>query len=753
MIWKRKGSVSIDLRRPREESGGFGGAGRLVFFVAIAGLAIVAGTALVLEVLGTVRPSVFSVKEAQIVRAMDCAGVGPGEDCPVEVYWSVEAVRQPSDVRVEDIILSINGRSAESLDSSGEEREAFLNSLAEARSLSLVVKRSRQPDPGRASEFRWLGGARGTGISYSRTSDSDTLEAGETLPDVLARLAPDGDSLTAAEVAEIADVVLDYEGLPPIGSGAVIRVYRYIENPLTPSPDAAVNEVTLSFADGEDVRLIRGDDGWGPPVVELPVEIGLRRTPWREAMTAIAYRLGILFVLLEGFLALRAKSRDVALPRFVLLCLLFAVPAPLFLMGSWSRVVEPALAVVGVAFALPMLLVGVGVTLAVALAYVFLGSFLRLLHVFPSDEPELAGRFPVPLLIPGIAVIATGVWAVPLYPVMWGPPVRFTLLRYSAALVTLLLIAATLLFIIRIIRLAKAQAGLERDLEGSGKARIALFGIKYGFLMLALALVLSMMPRGYTTAMPWTVTLDNSLTLIRDLLIPIGLIAPFVGFFIAIVGRGLWEVDLIVKRTTVYSALTFLFVIAYLFLDVSVENLVPAGLFGVGLLNDLAAAALAGGLVAVSQRWVTGGLSRRFFPESIGFDRAIEEVSEDVATAEPGASPGEYLGERLATALGANPCAVLVRIGEDLFRKVWSAGETTPTALVAAAASTALDTNPSAVVMTDDGPVLAARIGRGEAYPGLLLLGPRPNGRFYTTEERRLLTPLLNQAAMLLRQS
>jgi hypothetical protein len=108
------------------------------------------------------------------------------------------------------------------------------------------------------------------------------------------------------------------------------------------------------------------------------------------------------------------------------------------------------------------------------------------------------------------------------------------------------------------------------------------------------------------------------------------------------------------------------------------------------------------------------------------------------ATAETEASPGAYLRERLALVVGANSCAVLVQPGENLFRKVWSTGETTPTALVAGAASTALETNPSAIVMTDGGTVLAARIGKGESYPGLLLLGPRRGGRFYTTEERRL---------------
>jgi hypothetical protein len=717
-------------------------------------MTIVAGAALVLELLATVRPSVFPIKETTFRRYTQCAGVGRDEDCQVLAYWSVESVRQPSEVRVGDDILSINGRSVASLQSSGEERAVFLESLTGARTLSLLLRRSRLPETGTASEFRYLGTSRSGGGAYSRSADRDTLRAGETLPDVLSRLAPGGDSLTAVEVAEIAEGVLGYEGLPPLEPGAVIRVYRYRVGGGALSPDDAVPGVTLSSPEGEEVRLIRGEDGWGLSVVELPVEIGLMRIPWREAVSALAFRLAIMLVLLEGFLALRAKSSEAALPRFVLLCLLFALPAPLFLMVSWYRVTEPALAIGGVAIStLPPPLIGVGVLLAVVLVLVFLGSFLRLLHVFPSAEPQLASRFPVPRVIPAIAMIGSVVWVVVVWPMIGRADIKWSLFLYSSALVMFLVIAAILFVITRIIRLAKAQARIERDLEGSGKARIALFGIRYGFLMLALALVLSMGPRGYTTAMPWTVTLDNSLTLLNNLLVPIGLIAPFVGFFIAIVGRGLWDVELIVKRSTIYSALTALFVVAILSLEVTIEAVLPGRLFGVAWVDNLSVAGLAAGVVAVSHRWVKNGLTRRFFPESIGFDRAIEEVSEDIASTEPEASPGEYLGERLALALGASPCVVLSRLGENLFQKVWSTGETAPTALVAGAASTALELDPSAIVMTDDGPVLVARIGKGDTYPGLLLLGPRRGGRFYTSDERRLLTPLLNQAAMLLRRS
>ena len=757
MTRKRQPGASIDLRRPRGESGGFGRLGRRVFLVALVGMTIVAGAAVMLEVLATVRPSVFPIKDMRHMQFVleNCEGAEAPADCRPEVEWQVEVmeVRQPSQgVRVGDRVLSIDGKPVGSLPESEEERRLFLASLEGARSLPIVLARDRRVR--QVSEFGFAGVTRWQSPEFNSTSDRDTVQERETLPEVLARLAPGGHGLSPAQVTEITDAVLAHTDLTDLGPGVVITVERTHEVDERPRPDHPITEVTLRYSGNEEVRLQRGEDGWGPPVMEVPLEITLMRPPWREALVAIAYRAAILFVLLGGILALRAKSRAVALPRFLLLCLLFSLPAVPSLAASWARWADPALAfgreiaMVVIAFALPAMLVGA------ILVLVFLGAFLRLLHVFPSRDPELARRFRVPRVLPAIAV-----GSIVLFAVIWSMALRgvsrSSALILAGAIPVLLLtyLVVILVLIVRILRLAKAQAAIERDAEGSEKRRMALFGVKYGFLILTLAIVLSIMPRGYTTAMPWTVTLDNSLTFIRDLLIPIGLIAPFIGFFLAILGRGLWDVDLIVKRTTVYSVLTGLFVVLLLALEVTAENVLPGRLFGVAWIDDLTVAALATGLVAVSHRWIKTGLTRRFFSESVNFDRAIEEVSEDMATPDSESSPAKYLGQRLTAVLSANPCAVLVRLGENLFRKVWSTNETVPVSLVAGAASTALETNPSAIVMTDEGPILAARIGKGEQYPGLLLLGPRRGGRFYTSEERRLLTPLLNQAALLLKSS
>lgn len=754
MIWKRGEGVTIDLRRPREESGGFGRLGRRVFLVALVGLTIVAGAALMLEVLATVRPSVFPNKDMTHMNFVleNCEGAEAPADCRPDVEWwvMVEVVRQPSQgVRVGDRIGSVNGKPVGSLPESEEERRLFLASLEGARSLPIVLARDRRVQ--QVSEFGFAGVTRPQWQDFNYTSDSDTLQERETLPEVLARLAPGGHGLSSAQVTEITKAVLAYADLTDLGPGVVITVERTHEADERPRPDHPITEVTLRFSGNEELRLQRGEDGWGPPIMEVPLEITLMRPSWREALVAIAYRAAILFVLLGGILALRAKSRAVALPRFLLLCLLLGLLAVPFLAASWARWADPALAfgreiAIGVTVFVPAVLV------SAILVLVFLGAFLRLLHVFPSREPELARRFRVPRVLLAIAVGSIVVFAVILSMVLrgeWSGPIPVGAIPVLA----LTYLVVILVLIVRILRLAKAQAAIERDAEGSEKGRMALFGVKYGFLILTLCIVLSIMPRGYSTAMPWTVTLENSLTFIHDLLIPIGLIAPFIGFFLAILGRGLWDVDLIVKRTTVYSVLTGLFVVLLLALEVTAENVLPGHLFGVAWIDGLTVAALATGLVAVFHRWIKIGLTRRFFSESVNFDRAIEEVSEDMATPDSESSPAKYLGQRLTAVLSANPCAVFVRLGENLFRKVWSTNETVPVSLVAGAASTALETHPSAIVMTDEGPILAARIGKGESYPGLLLLGPRRGGRFYTSEERRLLTVLLNQAALALRQA
>lgn len=204
---------------------------------------------------------------------------------------------------------------------------------------------------------------------------------------------------------------------------------------------------------------------------------------------------------------------------------------------------------------------------------------------------------------------------------------------------------------------------------------------------------------------------------------------------------------------TVYSILTGLFAMSWLLFEAVIDVVLPERLFGNQWIGTLAATVVAAGMLSGLKQWVAGGVTRRFFPESLGFDRAIEEVSKDMGAAHAGTAPGAYLGERLAAALGAAPCVVLLRLRENLFRKVWSTGETAPVALLAGAASAALETQGSTIIMTEEGPVLAARIGKADSSAGLLLLGPRAGGRFYTTEERRLLRPLLNQAALLLKAS
>ncbi len=170
-----------------------------------------------------------------------------------------------------------------------------------------------------------------------------------------------------------------------------------------------------------------------------------------------------------------------------------------------------------------------------------------------------------------------------------------------------------------------------------------------------------------------------------------------------------------------------------------------------GLVGTLGAPLLAAGLVTVSQRRVTRGITRRFFPQSVDFDRAIAEVSEQLTSADS-RSAAVQLGQRLSEALGADPCVVLVRMKDSWLEKVWSTEGATPIDKIVGAVEGALEEHTSAIVMTDDGPILAARIGAGAAFPGMLLLGPRRGGQFYSTEDRRLITMLLNQMASILKE-
>jgi hypothetical protein len=458
-----------------------------------------------------------------------------------------------------------------------------------------------------------------------------------------------------------------------------------------------------------------------------------------------------IFVLLAGLLALRARSGDVATPRFVVVCVLWGLLEILGFSWHWLAWRTPLL--VGT----PMDWLSRQAWLAFVLIPGILCAFLWFLQAFPDTDQVLPRRFRVPakglvactLMFPGAIFVhwlsRSESTLTPLFTLGVGLPL---LIAFGAAFAVGMVLVFTVP--VRIVWLAVDRVRREKAAEELGQARMVLYTIAIGFTLFIIT---------WLSEFAFAASAGSSAYELqrRPIIAALGAVSalamglPFLGVLLAMIRRGLWDVDLIVKRATLYSGLTVVFVLAWLSLDVTIERLVPAGILGLGWLNDLGATALAAGVVAVSQRWVANTVTRRFFPESERLDRVVADISEELGSLAKGSSPAGALGQRLSEALGPTPCIVLVRRNDNLFARDWGSASDPPTALLAGAAVGALEHQASTVVTTDAGPVLVSRIGKSESYPGLLILGPREGGLFYNREERRLLSLLLNHAASLFR--
>jgi hypothetical protein len=251
------------------------------------------------------------------------------------------------------------------------------------------------------------------------------------------------------------------------------------------------------------------------------------------------------------------------------------------------------------------------------------------------------------------------------------------------------------------------------------------------------------MPTGYRTSLPWTLHLYRGLQTARAVLVPVALTLPVVGFFMAITRRGLWDVDWIVHRATLFSALTGLFVVAWLSLEASVESLLSGPLASVPLVGGLAPALLAAAVVAVSQRSVGGLLSRRRRSSGAPLAELVRRVAGEIAAErDEERLPGRVV-DCLAAHLHPSHAALLLRASEDTRWCAWCTDPGVPAAVVASAALDPLASAEHVVVVTDGGPCLVTRILRDGALAGLLLLGARPAGRFYARDERPMIALLL----------
>lgn len=506
---------------------------------------------------------------------------------------------------------------------------------------------------------------------------------------------------------------------------------------------------------GGDLTLVVERVGDDQAATTHEVVVSPRRRRWFSTVGDAFLGLLIVFVGLLGLMALQARTESPAVARFVQLCV--AVGMPLVLINLWGATTAFFRPLSALAATLsPWTIASLLVTSALW-AFFFGSTLLRFLHVFPVREARYAEEYPVPTPSRGLrwllglilVVVVTlppslRLFGVQRLPAPVGLPFMLSLMFVLLVVVSLLptWIVQTATRVFRLSHLRASDVDPRTD-EGQ-QARLVLFGIRAGvlsFLIIIVAVVLfgavgvltsvEPAPEGHLDAA------DLAFQGLVDLLYILGIAAPFVGIGLAVTRRRLWDVDLVAQRASLISTLGVLFFVLWIAIDQGLGAVLPSGAIpGLGPL-------LAGTGVALAQAPLSRALTRRFFPTAADVGEALENVSGRLLAADSAEPGARRVGHVLADELRCDRAAVFARNEDGAFRSAWHAWEGNPPAGVAAALASALGSRATVTARTDDGPVLAVRVGPPRAFPAMVVLGPRAGGRFYSAQDRRMLTLLL----------
>ena len=484
----------------------------------------------------------------------------------------------------------------------------------------------------------------------------------------------------------------------------------------------------------------------GEDEAERDVVLELVPLPW---YTTLEYALGSctgILVALLGLLALRARAEDPAIRSFLAMCLLVALPLAvvnglecfLFLTTPWDYLSTPIL---------------IAALIFLPWPFLFGIAGLRFLHVFPSRDEETAGDHPVPpfsrntRVLVWMMVLGGGVF-VPLVTeaVSWadsGPGAVVTIFAGILLVLTVpyLLVYAPLRWLLRTaVRIFKlARLRMERaEPEELQRVRLALAGVRLGALLFAVLLPVWLLWAFLTILGLVAIPPGEAVT---GVIASAALAAPFVGIAMAISRRGLWDLDLWFRRTTILAVLGALFLVLWIGVEQILEALLSRGVFGAGPVA-------AGVIVALAQRPLSQTLTRRFFPGAADFPRALGGVSHRLAIGGVG-SVSDRIGTALLEGLEARP-VVVVRWREGRPCIKYAVPEKGRHAEIVDDVAEIVGRQGEAIVETDDGPLLALRLGVTSPPAGFVLLGLRAGGFFYGSEERVLLSTVLNPLAPLL---
>ncbi len=279
----------------------------------------------------------------------------------------------------------------------------------------------------------------------------------------------------------------------------------------------------------------------------------------------------------------------------------------------------------------------------------------------------------------------------------------------------------------------------------------------FGFVMLFVAEVVRSLSYALTIPQEGPGALTLAVNIARyPVFILLVLFLPL-GFGVAILRHQLWNFDLVLRRTALYSLLTAAGFGVYV-LIVVVSSLFFDSLGGFGSLWFTAASALASALLLLpvyrfAQRRIDHLFNRRW----LDFQAELTRFSRSVRTRLSSQAIADELSGRVAELMGSEGVALAVRaetsqVGGQLYQlhpihstrpPDWSALLATHAARLQRGEAVVLGSGGGVELLV---PLLAQRAERSELV-GVLLCGPRRTGQPYERADVALLTGMADQAA------
>ncbi|HNT76110.1 MAG TPA: ATP-binding protein [Anaerolineae bacterium] len=266
--------------------------------------------------------------------------------------------------------------------------------------------------------------------------------------------------------------------------------------------------------------------------------------------------------------------------------------------------------------------------------------------------------------------------------------------------------------------------------------------------------------------LPWLLLYNLPMALTGRPLVPLA-VADFplllipLSFFFSVTERGLMQVDVLIRRSLVYSGLTAFLIAFYLLLVGALKWILPAWL---GVVNAELASIFAVVLIALGaaplrmhvQKWV----DRAFYRHRLDMEVMLREVGARLSTTLHLVALEALLVEEVPRRLHIAQAALLLRQADGSFRAVTPVGETAPALepdapLVAALAAQdapyvlrrARPALPSVAELRRQQWELLIPLHRGGELMGIYLLGARQSGDLYGQDELAALRLLGQQSA------